>query len=372
MQPKFAGKKGQPGGTFSHVGEEKKPCAKCGRKNHTTEEHRGGSKKDKNSKGGKSDNKAGDTDDKKSTGGRCHACGEPGHYAKDCPEFREFLESKKKKEGASAMHAKVERYDHTTPISMVQMTVSNFLTHEDPSMIYLLNDSGTNRHVVRDSSLLWRYTRETSSLRVGESSVSLEAVGYGELRGYFIDSDGDEIPYTFGKVWHCPKGLCNAIDTMSMMHEGIASIFDKNDPNGAHLRIYDRESGRVHIIPMLESSETALPILNFRPHRSTPIYQLMTAAEVVRQSKPGITVDINEYHQGAGGHRKEVPLRQHAKKDNIKLTGKLRLCEECYVGDLSKTPIPKVSSMEVKYAGQLTFMDLTGPFPVAEPSSGFL
>ena len=169
VQPKFAGKKGQHGGSFSHVGEDKKPCAKCGRKNHTTEEHRGGSKKDKNSKGGKSDNKAGDTDDKKSTGGRCHACGEPGHYAKDCPEFREFLESKKKKkEGASAMHAMVERYDHTTPISMVQMTVSNFLTHEDPSMIYLLNDSGTNRHVVRDSSLLWRYTRETSSLRVGD------------------------------------------------------------------------------------------------------------------------------------------------------------------------------------------------------------
>ena len=159
---------------------------------------------------------------------------------------------------------------------------------------------------------------------------------------------------------------------MSMMHEGVASIFDKNDPNGAHLRIYDRESGRVHIIPMLESSETALPILNFRPRRSTPIYQLMTAAEVVRQSKPGITVDINEYHQGAGGHRKEVRLRQQAKKDNIKLTGKLRLCEACYVGDLSKTPIPKVSSMEVKYAGQLTYMDLTGPFPVAEPSSGFL
>ena len=95
----------------------------------------------------------------------------------------------------------VERYDSSVPISMVGSAMSGLLTqHEDPQLIYLLNDGGTNRHLVRDAGLQWRYTRETASIRVGDSSASLDAVGYGELRGYVLDRDGEEVYYTFPKV----------------------------------------------------------------------------------------------------------------------------------------------------------------------------
>ena len=59
-----------------------------------------------------------------------------------------------------AMHAMVERYNAHVPILVVGLSMSGlFSQHKDPQLIYLLNDSGTNRHLDRDAGLLWRYTR---------------------------------------------------------------------------------------------------------------------------------------------------------------------------------------------------------------------
>ena len=60
------------------------------RKNHTTEEHRGPERK-KDNKKGRSD-KEESKDEKKPHGGRCHCCGESGHFMKECPERKEFTD----------------------------------------------------------------------------------------------------------------------------------------------------------------------------------------------------------------------------------------------------------------------------------------
>ncbi len=47
---------------------------------------------------------------------------------------------------------------------------------------------------------------------------------------------------------------------MSLMHDEVASIFNKADPQGAHLYIYNEDSGQLFVIPMLHSSDTATQI----------------------------------------------------------------------------------------------------------------
>jgi hypothetical protein len=114
-----------------------------------------------------------------------------------------------------------------------------------------------------------------------------------------------------------------------------------------------------------------LPALTFRPMNEA-IY-LVTAAQLVKNSSAGATQDINDFHRGRGGHQaSRSKLVKMAKLLGITLTGKLKMCEACHVGLLIKTPIPAVSEMKAPSPGHLTFFDLSGPFPVAEPDSNFL
>ena len=91
-------------------------------------------------------------------------------------------------------------------------------------------------------------------------------------------------------------------------------------------------------------------------------------------SEAGATLDMNDFHRGAGGHASTRAQHvKHAEKIGIKLTGKLRMCEACHMGLLIKNPIPKETTKVVERPGQeLTFLDLTGPFPVPEPETSFV
>ena len=150
----------------------------------------------------------------------------------------------------------------------------------------------------------------------------------------------------------------------------MATIFDVDDVHGIHIRVTEPDGERRYI-PMKRLEGVRLPVLEFKP-----IFEgvaLMTAAQLVKSSIMGAVQDINDFHRGAGGHiGTRAQLVKHAERLGIRLTGKLRMCEACHMGALIKNSIPVTTDMILTVPGQLTYLDLTGPFPVPEPDSNFL
>ena len=95
----------------------------------------------------------------------------------DCPDVKAVQQQKK----TVGIHAKT---------SLLHGVKTNY-DHPSKGWIYLVDDSGANRIIIRDKRLLKNLRYERSDLAIGEESTSLTSEGIGRLVGRARDERGE-------------------------------------------------------------------------------------------------------------------------------------------------------------------------------------
>jgi hypothetical protein len=162
-------------------------------------------------------------------------------------EAKKLLDDKKKSNGGATN----VRIGGVKSYAGVSMMAGAMLDHPEPPLIYLLQDSGTNRNVVRDLDLLSNYTASEEHIRVGDANAVLVSKGRGELRGILLNHEGEDVPVVYSNVHYCPTALCNAIDVTGWAREQEAAVvFDPHGPNGSHIILYNEDKEHQRMIPI--------------------------------------------------------------------------------------------------------------------------
>ena len=221
----------------------------------------------------------------------CFACG-GDHRVADCPDVKAVQQQKK----TVGLHAKT---------SLLHGVKTSY-DHPSKGWIYLVDDSGANRIIIRDKRLLKDIRYGRSDLAIGEESTSLTSEGIGRLVGRARDERGELVEIDLGEAEWCPTAIADIASTTTLFKMGVATIMDPYDERQKYMKMKDTTNTFVYI-PLVEIEGSGLPAFEFliEEHDIEEATVCMASMKALRESTEGASLDLIIFHRGLGGHAHE-------------------------------------------------------------------
>lgn len=270
---------------------------------------------------------------------KCYACGETGHFRRDCPRSK-----KKRWTSAGSQHkAKPAKTTHSETEGVGAFAAS---TGSSRKTMRWLIDSGASSHMTQNKELLAEYRNldKPEKVSLGDGHT-VEAVGIGNVHLNMLFEGSESKKSVMYQVLYVPKLACSLFSVRAAASRGnVVRFGDK--------KCWIQDSN---------------DILRGVGSLVDKLYQL--DCEAVPQEHASVVSETrgrtNLWHQRLG-HLSEQPLREMAHKELVKglqiqKSDELSFCEGCVEGKMNRKPFKPVGEIHSRRKLQCIHSDVCGP-----------
>ena len=148
---------------------------------------------------------------------KCHCCGMPGHFKRECPQLEAAVCSRCNKHG----HVELACRSDGSEVQAVSMATYRKVSGADDKSDRMVMDSGSTDHAIKDKSRFVRY-KESNNVSMGcPNGQTTRVCGVGDVAITIKDEQGFDVSIVLHDVLHVPEYDVNLLSVTRATQRGV-------------------------------------------------------------------------------------------------------------------------------------------------------